>query len=146
MRCEWCGEDAEGMALVPMGKEGAYESFSCILCAVKNDVWCQQHQIPHTGFDDRESTACIPCINEEVAARGEEIEWRFNQAIAGTAHEPFIRQALTEYLDDLLPLGLLRQTARVIVTRAFRTRFSVDEVIEQVARQGPQIILPWYQD
>lgn len=55
-----------------------------------------------------------------------------------------IKEALREYLENFPPIP--RQTARVIVTKAFRTRFEVDQVIEDVVRQGPAVILPWYQD
>ena len=79
MRCKFCGTDPDPIVLVPnieKRKDGQIEIFSCLDCAIKQGVYCEKHESPHTGFSGDETTACLHCIEEEVQAKKEVAEGR----------------------------------------------------------------------
>lgn len=58
--CDTCGKMAIEWIQNPDGKSPNW--IICVDCGKTAGVYCQEHEVPHQGFDDG-TTACLLCIN-----------------------------------------------------------------------------------
>lgn len=160
MRCEICGQDPEMIVLLPKRQpDGRLNTLACESCSKESGMYCQKHQRPHLGFED-ETTACISCIEEMLEKDGERIAGMFAAAVSRSEKAPEIQQAIQDYLEEIsstlprvslaeLPLATMflstphaLNTTRPIITYALRMKITPEEVIEKVAKEGPEVIFP----
>ncbi len=160
MKCEICGGDPKLIILLPKRQPGGkLNTFTCESCAGESGMYCQKHQRPHLGFED-ETTACAACIEETLAKDGERIAGMFAVAVSQSEKAPQIKQAITDYLEEInlmlprvdladLPLAVMflstphaLNATRPIIAYALRMEMTPEEVIQKVAKEGPEVIFP----
>lgn len=144
--CEVCQKATNILNIIPQKRgDGSLITLACTECATKSDMFCTNHQRPHIGFED-DTTACVSCIEEEVAQKGGEISLLFFGEITKSAKEKEIIRAMKNYVETtsaIMASPKIHCVARAIVTAALRSGRSTDEVISQTVQEGPAVLFPW---
>src|SRR3989344_259200 len=147
MRCKFCGTDPDPVVLVPnveKRKDGQIEIFSCLDCAIKQGIYCEKHDSPHTGFSGDETTACLRCIEEEVQTKKEAAEEVYAR-ICGTLPQEELDE-LKEFAEDSRVITGDDESAsvfRFVMTTAHRLKLPWDQVVVMtLERRSAQLILP----
>ena len=147
MHCKFCGTDPNPVILVPnieKAKDGVIEIFSCLDCAIKQGIYCEKHQNPHTGFTGDNSTACLRCIEEEVQAK-KEVAKEVYDRICGALPEEELDE-LQEFAEDSSVITGNDESVsvlRFVMTTAHRLKMPWDQVVVQILKQrSAQLILP----
>ncbi len=161
MNCEICtNEIGDKIVLLQQSQpDGRFEILVCISCAEKSEFYCLTHQRPHLGFPDSTS-ACMICIDEAVEQDGERLAGIFGVVIDRSSRAQEIQEAIQGWQRQIesmfphvsladLPLAIQWKgtpfslnVIRTVVTRAKRMRVTPEEVINLVAQEGPEVILP----
>ena len=147
MRCKFCGIDPNPIVLVPnieKKKDGMIEIFSCLDCAIRNGIYCEKHQSPHTGFTGDNSTACLRCIEDEVQKKKEVAEEVYGQ-ICGALHQKELDE-LQEFAENSSVITGDDESIsvfRFVMTTAHRLKMPWDQVVVQILEQrSTALILP----
>lgn len=158
MNCEYCGVDPNPVVLLNKPQpDGRLTIYSCQDCAIEAGMFCSKHQRPHLGFMD-ETSACLRCIDEQVAAEGEKIAGALTGRLISSDKREEVEVTLNDWYESMMvesryvgmadlsmALKVRRAThatniARLVVTKAQRMNIEPEDVIEQVARMGPRVI------
>lgn len=145
--CEICGGKMDDLiVMLPIRQlDGSYETLACLNCAEQSGVYCLIHGRPHIGFED-ETTACLVCIEEKVRDEGSKVIVEFFQRIKDSTQKEDIFKGLESWSNFLsTEMGLSDQSenvARAIITAAFRFNKSSQEIIDQVSKEGLDLIIP----
>ncbi|MBI2003644.1 MAG: hypothetical protein HYS78_01565 [Parcubacteria group bacterium] len=147
MRCKFCGTDPDPIVLVPnveKRKYGQIEIFSCLDCAIKQGIYCEKHECPHTGFSGDETTACLRCIEEEVQMKKEVAEEVYARICGALPQEEL--DGLQEFAEDSSVITGDDESVsvfRFVITTAHRFKLPWDQVVVQILeRRSAAIILP----
>ena len=161
MNCEVCGNESKEYALLPIRQpDGKLNTIACLDCSIESGVYCTRHNSPHVGFYD-ETTACRRCIDDLTRDYGEKIAGTFAAKVFESELRDQIQDDINAWLEflegpaimgiDLTDLRLAIQiietphalhVSRAIFTYAQRLKITPEEVIDKVAAEGAQIILP----
>ena len=143
--CEICKQPTDVLNIIP--RDGA--TFACTNCSKELGMYCDVHQLPHTGFEDGETSACLRCVEEEVQENGGNITDYFLSRVNRSLHCLEILDAMHQYVDSTMEItgaSEVHCTARPIVTAAKRFRRSTDEIIAETFEEGPSVLFPWEQE
>lgn len=144
--CEVCRKSTNILNIIPQKRDdGSLITLACTECATKSGMFCTDHERPHIGFED-DTTACLSCIEEEVAQKGGEISLIFFGEITKSTKKEEIIRAMENYVETtsiITESPKIHCVARAIVTAALRSGRSTDEVISQTAQEGPAVLFPW---
>jgi len=147
MHCKFCGTDPDPIILVPnieKGKDEMIEIFSCLDCAIKNEIYCEKHQSPHTGFTGDNSTACLRCIEEDIQAKKEEAEEVYARICGVLSQEEL--DELQEFAEDSSVITGDDESVsvfRFVMTTAHRLKLPWNQVVVQILeRRSAALILP----
>lgn len=134
--CHLCGCDPEVLVLLPPSKKYPKEAvLSCVSCALRHGVYCQMHQVPHTGFGD-DTTACLRCVNEKAAeceSFGEELLRTVRAQISLEE-----REELEDWLDRVSWITEATEELslmRVVVARAFRSHVPIEAIERRILEE-----------
>lgn len=146
MECEICHKDiGETIVSLPIKQlDGRLNILACLKCAEESGVYCRKHEQPHLGFRDDETTACISCIKEMMAAKKNEERVIFDKILEALPIRE--KRRLSEWAGSVSVLTgecEARCTLRAIATRALRMRITFEEVeAEIMTGKSVKIILP----
>lgn len=137
--CGLCGQEASLWIVNPDIR--SEQVLICVVCGIKNGVYCEGHDIPHQGFADG-STACLKCIDREVRLNSDR------------------RIAVTQFIESCLPpeeFADLREVAELAasisgpdletallcfaVTKSQRRRESLAVILAQLSQEGTAAFL-----
>ena len=145
-KCEICRSPSSIINILPIRQQdGKLNTLACDKCAEKSGAFCPTHQRPHLGFEDG-TTACKVCIDEKVATDTEKITNEFFSKIKNSPHKKRILEELDNWADSVYGLTGLPydvNVSRAVVTTAFRLKKTPEEIVDQVSKEGPGVILPW---
>ena len=146
MKCELCGRTSDDtLVILPIKKaDGCLNTIACLECAESSSAYCKRHERPHLGFIGDDTTACAICI-EEMVTEKKPIE----MSIFSTLQQKLPEEELNHLLEwatlSASITGNSEATCilRAIITKALRTKESVEEVAEKVIKtKSVNFILP----
>lgn len=135
MKCELCHTEQDVFALLPIKQvDGALQTIACRNCGIKAGKYCTKHDIPHTGFDGDETTACLRCIEDEVRVEASQgpryLVWLTAEL------PPTERDRLQEWFEMVTEItGQDEATClmRALITKKLRTQApDCDTIVRQV--------------
>jgi hypothetical protein len=107
--------------------------FLCMPCVRRLDLWCDKHQLIHTGFQSG-GHACLPCIEEDVALHRAEavpLADRLRAAMTVDAWDDmqnWADMAGSIMSDQSIEITILR----ALLTTAHRRALPLEQVVEAV--------------
>ncbi|TSC71564.1 MAG: hypothetical protein G01um101438_1038 [Parcubacteria group bacterium Gr01-1014_38] len=130
MECPFCHQDPDTYTLVHR-LDGSGQVMACIPCAIQQGLYCEKHQVPHSGHDSG-GTVCMECIKDDLREFAGEAPHFYTQLMDSL---PEVERArIREWTDDMGDIwgepALV--VLRGLVMEARRRHVAITDVVQDV--------------